>query len=94
MAYLKISMTELKAHLGLYIKRAEQGDVIIITSRGKTVAQLTTTKDALMERVKILQKAGLVKWNGKKLKIRDPVMVNNSGKQFSDIVVEMREESF
>ncbi|MBI2331562.1 MAG: hypothetical protein HYU84_05265, partial [Chloroflexi bacterium] len=70
------------------------GDTIIITLRGKPVAQLESSNEALMNRVNILQEAGVIHWNGKKLKPAKPVVVNKSDKLMSDLIVEMRNESY
>jgi ABC-type Zn uptake system ZnuABC Zn-binding protein ZnuA len=45
----------------------------------------------LAERIKALQKAGLVAWNGQKLKPILPAAINRGEKQVSDILIEMRE---
>jgi chromosome segregation and condensation protein ScpB len=44
-----------------------------------------------MERVKALQAAGLIAWNGKKPPIRKPKVINTTNKLMSDLVVEMRQ---
>jgi hypothetical protein len=45
----------------------------------------------LDERLKALQNAGIVAWNGKKLKPVTPAAVNHGERQVADILVEMRE---
>lgn len=94
MPQYKVGVTELEFHLSSYLKRAQQGDIIIITLRGKPIAQLESSKEALMNRVNILQEAELILWNGKKLKPAKPVVVNKSGKLMSDIIVDMRNKSY
>ncbi len=93
MTQYTIGIRDLKAHLSSYLEKAQKGHTIIITSRGKPIAQLTPTREELMDRVKALQAAGLISWSGKKLKPSKPVVVNKTKKLVSDLVVEMRNES-
>ncbi len=93
MTQYTIGIRDLKAHLSSYLEKAQKGHTIIITSRGKPIAQLTPTREELMDRVKALQVAGLIAWSGKKVVPAKPVVVNKSEKLMSDIVVEMRNES-
>jgi prevent-host-death family protein len=91
MAELTVGIRDLKARLSAYLEQVQQGQVIVITSHGKPIAQLTPRKEDLMERVKALQAAGLIEWNGKKLPRHTPSVVNTSDKLISDLVVEQRE---
>ena len=63
MTHYKVGVTELKAHLSLYLKRAQKGHTIIITLRGKPVAQLTPVQKDIVERAKenheAAQKSGM-----------------------------------
>lgn len=93
MAEYKIGIRDLKAHLSEYLDKVQRGHTIIITSHGRPIAQLTPTREELMDRVKALQDAGLIAWSGKKLKPARPVVINKSKKLVSDIIVEMRNES-
>jgi prevent-host-death family protein len=93
MAEYRIGVRDLKTHLSSYLEKVQMGHTIIITSHGKPIARLTPTHEELMERVKALQAAGLVAWNGKKLKPSKPVMINKGNKLASDIYTEMQNES-
>lgn len=93
MAQYKVGIRDLKAHLSSYLEKVQKGHTIIITSHGKPIANLTPSKEELADRVKALQAAGLIAWNGKKLRDLAPVAVNRGKKLASDIVVEMRNES-
>lgn len=60
-----ISVKELKAHLSAYLRRAGGGEHIVVTQRGKEVAEigpLTETRQALRS----LQAQGQVRWSGGK----------------------------
>jgi prevent-host-death family protein len=86
-----VGVRELKANLSAYLEKAQKGQTIIITSHGKPVAQLTPASEELMARVKALQAAGLISWNGKKPEIKKPKLKNTSDKLMSDLVVELRQ---
>ncbi|MFN8620363.1 MAG: type II toxin-antitoxin system prevent-host-death family antitoxin [Chloroflexota bacterium] len=38
---MDVAIRELKAHLSEYLERVEQGEVIIVTNRGRRVARIT-----------------------------------------------------
>jgi prevent-host-death family protein len=91
MAQYKVGIRDLKTHLSAYLEKVQRGHTIIITSHGKPIAHLTPSKEELAERIKSLQEAGLIAWNGKKPSVRHPKVINTSNKLLSDLVVEMRE---
>lgn len=93
MTQYTIGIRDLKAHLSSYLDKVQKGHTIIITSHGKSIAQIAPTREELMDRVKMLQDAGLIAWSGKKLKPAKPVAVNKSKKLASDIYIEMKNES-
>lgn len=93
MAQYTVGIRDLKTHLSSYLEKVKMGHTVVITLHGKPVAQLTPTKEELIDRVKALQTAGLVAWNGKKLKPSKPVLINKSKKLASDIYMEMQNES-
>jgi len=68
-----------------------QGQTVIITDHGNPVGRLIPVEQNLDERLKVLQDAGLVAWNGQKLGPITPVAVNQSDRLVSDLLVEMRE---
>lgn len=93
MAEYRIGVRDLKTHLSAYLEKVQKGHTIIITSHGKPIAQLTPTREELMDRVKAMQEAGLIAWSGRKLRPAMPVAVNKGKKQASDIYLEMQNES-
>jgi antitoxin (DNA-binding transcriptional repressor) of toxin-antitoxin stability system len=64
---------------------------VVITEHGRPVGRLLPAEQTLEERLKVLQDAGIVAWNGRKLEPIKPVAVNRGDRQVSDILVEMRE---
>ena len=91
MSELWVGVRDLKAQLSKYLRQVSQGQTIIITDHGRPVARLSPVDQSLDERLKALQDAGLVAWNGQKLKPVTPAAMNRSDRQVSDILVEMRE---
>jgi prevent-host-death family protein len=91
MSELRVGVRDLKARLSEYLRQVSQGQTVIITDHGRPVGRLSQVDQPLDERLKALQDAGLVTWNGKKLKPIIPAAFNRGERQVSDILVEMRE---
>jgi prevent-host-death family protein len=88
---VRVGVRDLEARLSKYLRQVSQGQTIIITDHGRPVGRLSPVDRPLDDRLKSLQDAGLVAWNGQKLKSVTPAAVNHSDQQVSDILVEMRE---
>lgn len=93
MAEMTVGVRDFKARLGYYLAKAKKGQIINVTSHGKSVARIFPPNITLEERVNALQQAGIIAWSGKKLPRRKPVAINQGKKLASDLVVEMRNES-
>lgn len=91
MSELWVGVRDLKARLSEYLRQVRQGRTIIITDHGRPVGRLSPVDQPLDERLKALQNAGIVAWNGRKLKPVTPAAVNRDEQQVADILVEMRE---
>ncbi len=91
MSELRVGVRDLKARLSEYLRQVSQGQTVIITDHGRPVGRLSPVDQPLDERLKALQDAGLVAWNGQKLKPVTPTAVNRGDRQVADILVEMRE---
>jgi prevent-host-death family protein len=91
MGEITVGVRDLKSRLSEYLRKVKQGHTVVITDRGQPVGRLVPAEQTLEERLKVLQEAGMVAWNGQKLKPITPVAVNQSQQQVSDILVEMRE---
>ncbi len=91
MSELRVGVRDLKARLSEYLRQVSQGKTVIITEHGRPVGRLSPVNQPLDERLKALQDAGLVAWNGQKLKPVPPAAVNRGDRQVADILVEMRE---
>jgi prevent-host-death family protein len=91
MSEITVGVRDLKARLSEYLRQVKQGQTVVITEHGRPVGRLLPADQTLAERLKSLQDAGIVAWNGRKLETISPVAVNRSDRQVSDILVEMRE---
>ncbi len=91
MSETRVGVRDLKARLSKYLRQVSQGQTVIITDHGHPVGRLSPVDQPLDERLKALQDAGLVAWNGQKLKPVTPAATNSGERQVSDILVEMRE---
>jgi len=91
MSEIKVGVRDLKARLSEYLRQVKQGHIVIITDHGHPIGRLSPVDQPLEKRLKVLQDAGMVVWNGQKLKPITPIAVNRSNQQVSDILVEMRE---
>jgi prevent-host-death family protein len=91
MSEIRVGVRDLKARLSEYLRQVSQGQTVIITDHGRPVGRLSPVDQPLDERLKALQDAGMVAWNGQKLKSATPAAINRGDRQVSDILVEMRE---
>lgn len=91
MGEMRVGVRDLKARLSKYLRQVSQGQTVIITDHGRPVGRLSPVDQSLDERLKALQDAGLVAWNGQKLKQATPAATNRGKRQVSDILVKMRE---
>ena len=91
-----VGIRELKAHLAEYIRRAERGESITVTDRGKPVARLgpePAEKPTIQERMKQLVAEGFLEWDGGKPDFGgDPIEPVVPGFSLSDLVVAARDE--
>ena len=95
MKELTVGVRDLKSNLSAYLAKVKKGQTIAITSHGKVVGRVVPprTEDNITARMKALVETGAILWNGKKIKLSKPVIINKSDKLASDIIIEMRNES-
>ena len=83
-----VSITELKAHLGAYLRQVESGETLYITYRGREVAELRPpdpVRGALWKMVA----EGKAYWTGGKPTLPENPPIN-TGRPLSEIVLEDR----
>jgi prevent-host-death family protein len=91
MGIVTVGVRDLKAHLSEYLRQVRSGQTIVITDHGKAVGRIMPVEQTLDERLRSMQEAGLIAWNGQTLPLLESPVINRSGKLVSDLVVEMRE---
>lgn len=91
MSEIRVGVRDLKARLSEYLRQVKQGHIVIITEHGRPVGRLVPAEGTLEARLKVLQEAGMVTWNGRRLEPIPTAAVNRSDRQVSDLLVEMRE---
>jgi prevent-host-death family protein len=91
MSEIRVGVRDLKARLSEYLRHVKSGQTIVITEHGRPVGRLLPAEQALEEHLEVLQAAGMVAWNGRKLGAISPAAVNRGDRQVSDLLVEMRE---
>jgi prevent-host-death family protein len=87
---IRVGTRELRNKFSEYLRRVKKGETIIVTERGKVVAQLGPARPSVEERIWAMVDAGLADWNGEKPKPHKPKIINKSGRLISDMVVEDR----
>ena len=92
MGEVTVGVRELKAHLSEFLRQVRDGQTIVITDHGQAVGQIIPAGKPFEERLRSLQDAGLLVWNGQSLPDIESPVINRSGKLLSDLVVEMREQ--
>lgn len=87
----KVGIREFKAQMGTYMQLVKEGNIVILTERGKPIGQITPLPTSLEERRRRLIETGFVKWSGRKLKPRKPTIKLRGNKTMADLVIEGRE---
>jgi prevent-host-death family protein len=85
-----VGVRELKARLSEYLRRVKQGHTLVITEHGKPVGRLIPQGQSLDERLEELQRAGLIRWSGKKLSPMRPIAKLRGKKTIAEIIIEDR----
>ena len=85
-----VGVRELKARLSEYLRQVKQGRTLVITEHGKPVGRLIPQGQSLDERLEELQRAGLIRWNGKKLSPAKPIAKLRGKKTIAEIIIEDR----
>jgi prevent-host-death family protein len=91
MAELIVGVRELKANLSKYMRYVKSGQTVTITERGKIVGRILPEPATLDERLAALQRAGIIRWSGKKPSPTKPIARLRGHKTIADILVENRE---
>jgi prevent-host-death family protein len=93
MSEIQVGIRELKSRLSHYIRHVKSGQTVTITERGKPVGQIVpiAQEQSIEDRIKAMQEAGLLEWNGQKLEPMEPVARTRGDRTVADLLLEDRE---
>jgi len=91
MSEITVGIRELKNQISAYLRQVKSGQTIVITDRGKPIGRIIPSGESVEERMHKLVRAGVINWNGKRLKPHAPTVINRGDHLVSDLVVEDRE---
>ena len=87
----QVGVRELKNQLSYYLRKVSQGNTLIVTDRGKPLAELRPVSRQPEDRVAALVASGQVRWSGKRLgTARLPTPVHH-GKSVAELILRDRE---
>lgn len=84
------TVRELKARLSTYLRRVEAGETVTITRHGKPVGRIVPVEATLEARLRALEQAGLLVWNGERLPALAPVAHTEGAITVAQLLVEDR----
>lgn len=87
----QVGVRELKAHLSYYLRKVSEGGVLVVTERGRPLAEIRPAGEQPASRLAALVAAGQVKWSGKKLRVTEPPATTYPGRSVADLVLKDRE---
>lgn len=86
---ITIGIKKAKSHLGEYLRKVRAGERVVITVRGKPIAEITRPRSAVDERLEAMVRDGEAFWSGGKPK-GSKKRVKIKGRPISDTVIEDR----
>ena len=87
----QVGVRELKARLSHYLKRVSKGDVLLVTDRGRPVAEIRSAPREPPSRLEALVLAGQVVWSGRKMDAIQPFATTLPGRSVADAILKDRE---
>lgn len=87
----KVGIREFKAQMGAYMQLVKQGNIVILTERGKPIGQITPLPASLAERNRQFIESGYAKWSGRKLRPYKPTIKLRGNKTMSELLLEDRD---
>lgn len=94
----EVSVREFKNKLAAYLRRAEEGEEIAVTRRGKRIVVLRSSTNgdearpkALEEKLLDLQARGIISWSGKKfVPPKKGIPLRGDGPTASEMIIQDR----
>ena len=91
MLEVNVGVRELKNQLSKYLQQVKAGKTILITEHGQMVGRIIPMHHSLDDRMQYLRQAGIIAWNGKKVKRVKPVARIRGKKTVAQLLLEDRE---
>jgi prevent-host-death family protein len=85
-----VGVRELKSQLSHYLRQVKAGRTISITEHGKTIGRIVPPTLSLEEKLEGMRRAGVIRWNGKKLKPMKPIAKVKSGHSLAQLILDER----
>ncbi len=82
---------ELRANLSEYLRLVKSGSTITITEYGQPIGYIVPYTPLADDKLRLLQDAGVLAWNGKRLPAMQPVVQAKGTSNVADLVLEGRE---
>ena len=86
---ITVEIRQAKSHLGEYLRKVRAGERVVITERGKPIAEITKPRSAADERLEGMIREGLATWGGGKPR-GSKKRVKIKGRPISETVIEDR----
>lgn len=90
---VSVGIREFKNHMGQYLEKVREGEVVVITDRGKPIGRLVPETKSAVERLRELVDAGVLEWSGKKPVPYTPSARARPGSSAADLIIQERDES-
>ena len=84
---ITVEIRQAKSHLGEYLRKVRAGERVVITERGKPIAEITKPRSAADERLEGMIREGLATWAGGKPR-GSKKRVKIKGRPISETVIE------
>ena len=92
MARHTVGARELKARLGKYLRSVREGQALIVTDRGKPIAELRPIQDDLEGKLAKLRAEGKISGGNGRLRPFEPIRIG--GATVESAILEDREDRF
>lgn len=90
MTEASVGVRELKSQLSHYLRQVKAGRTISITEHGKTIGRIVPPTLSLEEKLEVMRRAGVIRWNGKKLKPMKPIAKVKAGHSLAQLILDER----
>ncbi len=87
----RVGVRELKSRLSYYLREVAQGNTLIVTDRGKPLAEIRPVSQEPEDKLAALVAEGKVRWSGKRLMVTRPPASAYPGRSVAELILRDRE---